>query len=1044
MYSNFLSHPHLSFSGIVRAAGPRPRATGSSKVTGWLGALLAAIPLAGASPRIELVSTANAPLPPSVSAAGDSFALSVTPDGSFVLFASLANHLLASGQSQGFVDLYLACRTNGWVSLVSANAAGTGGGHGNSAYGSVTPDGRYVVFESDAGDLATREVSRAGDVFVRDVEAGTTQLVSVNRQGTAGGHGASWSPVITPDGRFVAFVSAANDLVAGDENGIQDIFVRDLRQGTTVLVSQGAVPRRYNLALPVVGSSHSPVITPDGRFVAFTSSDSNLVTSAQNGYEEVYVRDLVKGQTIWVSQNLPLSLPMDSYHPSLSDDGRFVAFKSEYAKTASGPGFSVARYSLETMSLELVASNVAGYDNVADEDAAPAMSPDGRFVAFADAIATNGTSSVWLWDGQTKATALVSANLNGEPSRNGICDGVALTPDGRYVAFVSNGTDLHAQAADGEFQVYVRDMRSGAMDLVSLNPDGTGAGALGGSVPALSSDGRFALFDSRGDSLVAGDLNHAYDVFLRDLTASTTELISRAATHPPALTANADSLTAANAVSADGRYVVFESSANNLVAGDTNGLRDVFVRDLQLGSNFLVSVNRLGTGSARGTSQSASISANGRLVVFLSSADDLTANDTNGLEDIFVRDLQAGTTRLVSVSTNGMAANRASVYPSISADGRRVAFQSSAGDLAPLGKPAPINTVNVFIRDLVAETTTLANPKNLPALNAPVWLGTDGRFVAYQPFPARGYPDLRVTDLETTTDRSLGTNVPAEAFSGDGRKLAYIEIDAASQASTLVLADLVPGTNTRVPLGLGKWSSRQAVSANADGRWVAIASRAPLGGSDPDALENIFICDVPNANLTLASVNRAGTGGGNGASGSPRLSADSRYVAFRSAATDLVAGDDHGLEFLFDRLTGRTTLLSRTTDGVSSAPGTSLGLEITPDGKKVVFSSVASDLVSGDFNDAVDVFTCEIEPATPTAETPAIRLTEASQRGGVTTLRWCATPGRSYRVEYQDSLSASGWQDLPGVVIIAGAEAWLADGSGTNAPQRFYRVRRVE
>jgi hypothetical protein len=290
----------------------------------------------------------------------------------------------------------------------------------------------------------------------------------------------------------------------------------------------------------------------------------------------------------------------------------------------------------------------------------------------------------------------------------------------------------------------------------------------------------------------------------------------------------------------------------------------------------------------------------------------------------------------------------------------------------------------------------------------------------------------------------LSEKVPAKAFSGDGRKLAYLDIDSQSQSNSLVLADLPQGTNTRIPLGSGKLSSRQAVSANDDGRWVALTSRAPLVGPGTNVVENIFICDVPNANLTLASLNRSGSGSGNGASGSPHISPDGRYAAFRSTASDLVTNDGRGFEFLFDRLTGQVTLLSPTLDVISSALGTSLGLDITPDSKKVVFSSFASDLVSGDFNGAADVFAVAIEPATPNAETPVIRLTGAIQQPGATTIRWTATPGRSYRVEYKDSLAASSWQDLPGVVMIVGPAAWIADASGANAQQRFYRLRLVE
>ena len=1036
MHLNLCPRIQERFLRIDPAVINLERATDSSPVRWWFVALLAMAPLAGANPRIEVVSAPDPSLSVSVSAAGNSSVLGVTPDGSYVLLTSSAHDLVAGVSGRAGIDLYMACRTNGVVTRVSAPARGMSGAHGTSSSGRMTPDGRYVVFESADTDLCTNRVSGAGDVFVRDVQAGTTRLISLNREGRGGGNGVSWSPVITPDGRFVAFVSSASDLVAGDENGIQDIFVRDLRQETTVLVSQGAVAQSNSY---LGWSSHSPVITPDGRFVAFTSSDSNLVTSAQAVYQEVYVRDLVKGQTIWASQEFPAPSPVASYYPSLSDDGRYVVFES-----LIGLSFSVARYALDTGSLEVIAHNVTGHGPSADERYGPVMTPDGRFVVYADAMSIHGSSSLWLWDGQTKSTTLVSANLFGKPTMDGICSTAALTPDGRYVAFLCNGTDLSSQAITGEYQIYRRDVRRGVTELVSVDTHDRAAGKLTMDTPCLSADGRVVAFGCGSGSLVPGDLNDAWDVFVRDLDASTTELVTRRTTDVAVVTANGHSTTRNNALSADGRFVVFESMANNLVPQDTNGVSDVFVRDLQLGTNRLVSINRFGTGSAHGISRNVSISANGRYAVYMSRADDLTPNDTNGLEDVFVRDLQAGTTRLVSVSTNGVSANGASSASAISADGRWVAFQSTATDLA-VGQPGSGLPVNVFARDLVAGTTRVTSAQSFVTVDAPVLSSPEGRFLAYRAVSlGELYSDLYVTDLQTGAFLTFGSNVLAKAFSGDGRKLAYLELDVASLLNWLVVADLIQGSQTRLPLGSGKMSTYAALSANFDGRWVALSSLVPWVGPGTNAFENLFLCDVPNANLVLASVNRSGTGGGDGASGSPRISADGRYVAFRSAARDLVAGEERGLECLFDRLTGQTTLLSPSTDAVLTSPNASAGLELTADASKVVFSSSASDLVSGDFNGAVDIFTAEIEPTTPPGETPTIRLAETSQQGGVTTIRWSAAPGRSYRVEYRDSLEASGWQNLPGVVVIVGAEAWLADGSGTHAPQRFYRVRRVE
>ncbi|MBI4327747.1 MAG: PD40 domain-containing protein [Chloroflexi bacterium] len=174
-------------------------------------------PLSNGNPSLEAVSTADPSLPKGVSAGGDSLALSLTADGVFMLFVSTANNLVTNDHNAPFTDIFLRNRTNGAVKLVSANAGATSGGNGNSGYASVTPDGRYVVFQSEASDLVTNDLNQVGDVFVRDMTAETTALVSLNRQGNGSGTGDSSSPVITPDGRFTLFDSRSDTFAFEDQ-----------------------------------------------------------------------------------------------------------------------------------------------------------------------------------------------------------------------------------------------------------------------------------------------------------------------------------------------------------------------------------------------------------------------------------------------------------------------------------------------------------------------------------------------------------------------------------------------------------------------------------------------------------------------------------------------------------------------------------------------------------------------------------------------------------------------------------------------------------
>lgn len=334
----------------------------------------------------------------------------------------------------------------------------------------------------------------------------------------------------------------------------------------------------------------------------------------------------------------------------------------------------------------------------------PEFSGDGRYVVFSSwasnlvAGDTNETQDVFVRDLATGITTCVSVD-SGETQANGGSHNASISMDGRYVVFESTASNLVAGDTNGTTDVFVRDLVAGTTTMVGadarspqISADGryvvfhNGSGSfvrdmvantttpvVGGQFADISADGRYVVFQSALDNLVPGDTNGARDVFVRDMVAGTTTRVSVDSAESQAIGANSSNAR----ISADGRYVVFASEATNLVAGDTNGSSDIFVRDLVNGTTVRVSVDSAGL-QGNGASYAASISSDGRYVVFYSTASNLVTGDTNARDDIFVHDLLTGTTTRSSVDSSGGQANNTSLYPIVSADGSLVAFTSNA------------------------------------------------------------------------------------------------------------------------------------------------------------------------------------------------------------------------------------------------------------------------------------------------------------------------------------------------------------------------------
>jgi Tol biopolymer transport system component len=372
--------------------------------------------------------------------------------------------------------------------------------------------------------------------------------------------------------------------------------------------------------------------------------------------------------------------------PAISANGRYVAFEWDV-----NGRFEIFRRDLVTGATRRVDVSSTGVGATASNY--PAISADGRFVAFMSYASnlvpgdTNGVTDIFVRDMVSSTTQRVSVSSSGAQGR-ARSTFPAISADGRYVAFASFASNLVAGDTNHVEDVFRRNLVTGKTQRVSVSSTGAqGSRDSGYTRPAISATGRFIAFDT-ASALVAGDDNGRLDIYMHDRLSATTERVSVSSTGAQE-GYGADSSTPA--ISADGTSVAFESTAANLVPGDTNGSSDVFVRDRSTGTTWRASRSSAGV-QGNGWSFSAAISGDGRYVSFTSQASNLVAGDTDGFDDVFVRDRTARTTQLVSVPMIAVEADGDD--PAISADGRFVAFVS----WEPLIADDTNQTADVYLR----------------------------------------------------------------------------------------------------------------------------------------------------------------------------------------------------------------------------------------------------------------------------------------------------------------------------------------------------------
>lgn len=383
-----------------------------------------------------------------------------------------------------------------------------------------------------------------------------------------------------------------------------------------------------------------------------------------------------------------------SYGPSVSGTGRYVAFTSDGANLVEGDNnhdTDVFVFDRATGTLERVSVSSTGQE--ADRNSYGAdITPDGRYVAFGS-IATNLVpsdtnsgvcdegddcgSDVFVHDRVTGITERVSVSSNGRQTNVDGTGAQAISANGRYVVFHSQATNLVRRDLNNEIDIFVHDRVTDKTTRVNVSP--SGAEANGESFgPDISADGRFVAFQSAAPNLVRHDDNGLTDIFVHNLATKRTRLVS---VGPGGRQGNGVSL--GPALSHDGRFVAFSGNASNLVPGDKNRTDDVFLRDRRRRITEMISVSQSGAEGNRGSGD-AEVSDNGRFVMFASSASNLTEEDASEQRfpvDLFLRDRWRNRTRLLNVSTAGVQADGESGECAISGDGRFVAFSSNATNL---------------------------------------------------------------------------------------------------------------------------------------------------------------------------------------------------------------------------------------------------------------------------------------------------------------------------------------------------------------------------
>jgi Tol biopolymer transport system component len=783
----------------------------------------------------------------------------------------------------------------------------------------VSDSGRYVAFVSFADALSNADDDRFANVYVQDRDTGAVELASLPAAGGSGA-GASIHPALSGNGRRVAFASTAQ-LVPQDTDTDSDVYLRDLDTGATILVS-----RRSDTGAQGAGVNGDPDISHDGTVVAFSSTVMATFDATDTDTSgDVYKVDLALSSPSPVLVSRATGAGDDANAeargPAVSGDGSAVAFETLATNLAGAVDVDAEMdvYLRDGLVTTLVSRATGAGAKGNDGSHDPAISDDGNYVAFMsysnnlDALDGNSLPGIYLRSIGTGTTVLVSRQTNADGGANASSYSVSPTVSiaagpALRVAFLSQADNLDPAASDDRSRAWVRNVTTGVTSLASRHDGAAGAPATIIGAPSIATAGTAVAFTSWLEPALSSEDDDSFGaVYLRD--GDTTAWRSRPATGPWQRGAQSASLSdePGRRVSADGRYVVFAARSNAyLPAGESSTGNLIVRRDVRTGETLLVSRATGSGGAIADDASSPVISADGSRVAFLTGTP-LEPGAPDGVVQVYVRDVDSATTMLASRLGAAAGDDRAD-YPSLSGDGRRVAFESRATNLGVPGGDA-----HVYVHDLGSGDTQLASRAG-GAGGAPADQGAstpaldgDGSRVAFSTYAKNLDPadtdtnaSIYVRDLsslETTLVSRAPGGAPNDDFadapvlSADGQRVAFLSraanldpADADANRTDVFVHELATGA-TALGSAPGNGSfSVDDYDLSADGSTLAWTTPESLLPEDADAEQDAYVRELGGGATSLAGRKATGEPLDGGVS-TPALSADGGCLAFTIVGT---------------------------------------------------------------------------------------------------------------------------------------------------------------
>jgi hypothetical protein len=880
--------------------------------------VLSTASLAAPSPRLELLTRAP-DHPHRRGASSLTAAPEISRDGNFILFLSRARNLTTDPDS-AVMNLYMTDRRTHVTTLISTGLNGEPANDSVEKY-QFSADARKILFETRASNIIPNDTNNATDIFLKDLASNSTILISGKTSVTiALDYPGGYDASMTPDAAYVVFISRLTLTSDDKDDGLQpDIYVRDIKNNVLTLASGAATVAQSMLP------NYSPSISDDGRFVAF---QRDIIGVTNGHYHNVFIRDLLTQTTLQ---------PGSNYVGAcngwlLSNDGRYLVFSNVSSNTA--PTNFVVRFNTSSGATDLISSNTSAAQVITPL----AISADASTIV----MDRQTTREVWRENlGSRDFPTKVTGETTSLPFS--LSD---LSLDGHYLTFVTDDTNLVDTIVRPGPQTYVCDLfTTNIIALLSPKNDNAGLNSIPPIEPVINADGSAVAYVAESDGLTDYDSRVA-NIHVWDRNSGRSELLT---TSIPGIFQNtgpsAVNFTKAS-LSDDGGRVIYSSIEFADPVTRTNRVWKVYVLDRATGERQLVSYTPDDpTGSSK-YSFGGMISGDGNVVAYFS-------RPKGRMGSINVRALDTGVLQVANTNLEATLQYPLDA-PSLSHDGRLLAYyaRTSQGFLTAFNGDIYTFDRNSGLRGLVSSNSFSNGSGNGPSANP--LISPDGQLVAFQSQASnlgvrgQGVWPVFVRRISTGTLLVLSNVLGSDTTF---RQMSF------NRASTTLLFPSGTSNYYTYNFQTGEYSlactNSQEADMSEDGRWIAFST--PTAGNPK--LKQIYLRDRLNDSQILVSKDFTNDTFGNGNSFAPRVTDDGRYVIFESRASNLVPNDNNNADdiFLYDTATAQVQLISHTPTG-ASGDYASQRVALTADKSQAIFKSHANDLIPGDYNEATDLF----------------------------------------------------------------------------------------